>query len=121
MNRTHASIEKYLEEVKKAIHHLVPCDDFINSLREELLDNLEANPDCTVEQLIEEFGKPETIAKDFLENHKELQPHKISKSKKTRNIIIVTLIIALAAVSWYLWDIHQQTQAMATDVIIIEN
>ena len=63
---------------------------------------------------------PRQIAKDFLEGNNAIQPKQIAKGKKTRNIIILVLILSLVALGGYLIDLHGQQQSMATDVIIIE-
>lgn len=75
-------IEEYLMLVQKEIHNLIPCDIFLNSLRDELYENLAEFSDCTIEDLIDEFGEPSTLAKDFLDSKDFLQPKQIAKSKK---------------------------------------
>ena len=118
MNKTDEVIELYLQEIRNAIHNIVPCETFIEGLRQELQDALKSSGDCTLEELISQFGNPETLAKEFLEETEEFQPKKIAKSKKKRNI--VALVVLLIASLGYLYVIHNQNQTKATDVIIIE-
>lgn len=120
MNRTNEIIERYLQDIRKEIHNIVPCEAFIEGLRQELQEALSTSENCTLEELISQFGDPGTVAQEFLEDAEELQPKKIAKSKKKRNIIIAVLIVALVASLGYLYVIHSHTQAKATDVIIIE-
>lgn len=120
INKTDEVIELYLQEIRNAIHNIVPCETFIEGLRQELQDALKSSGDCTLEELISQFGNPETLAKEFLEETEEFQPKKIAKSKKKRNIIIVALVVLLIASLGYLYVIHNQNQTKATDVIIIE-
>lgn len=120
MNKTDEVIELYLQEIRNAIHNIVPCETFIEGLRQELQDALNSSGNCTLEELISQFGNPEALAKEFLEDTEELQPKKIAKSKRKRNIIIAALIVVLVASLSYLYVIHSRDQAKATDVIIIE-
>lgn len=117
MNKTDEVIELYLQEVRNAIHNIVPCETFIEGLRQELQEALDSSEDCALEDLVLQFGHPETLAKDFLEDAEELQPKKIAKSKKKRNIIIIALLILLIASLGYLYEMHEQTQAKAVQTI----
>lgn len=119
MNKTDEVIELYLQEIRNAIHNIVPCETFIEGLRQELQDALNSSGNCTLEELISQFGNPEALAKEFLEDTEELQPKKIAKSKKKRNIIIVTLIVLLIASLGYLYVIHSHDQAKAVETIEI--
>ncbi len=120
MNKTDEVIELYLQEIRNAIHNIVPCETFIEGLRQELQDALKSSGDCTLEELISQFGNPETLAKEFWKKQKSFSQKKIAKSKKKRNIIIVALVVLLIASLGYLYVIHNQNQTKATDVIIIE-
>ncbi len=120
MNKTDEIIEQYLLDIRKAIHNLVPCETFLEGLRQELQEALSTSESCTLEELISQFGDPGTVAQEFLEDTEELHPKKIAKSKRKRNIIIGALIVVLVASLGYLYVIHSQTQVKATDVIIIE-
>lgn len=113
-------VEHYLNRIREEIYNLTPVDDFIEVLRTDLYEYQENNPDCTEEDLESEFGSPEEIAKDFLDGHEVIQPKEITKSKRTRNIIIGFLIVALIATGVYLADLISHQQTMVTDVIIIE-
>ncbi|MGN0732895.1 MAG: hypothetical protein ACI4LC_01830 [Emergencia sp.] len=114
------AIECYLHRIREEFYNLTPVDDFIETLRYDLYEYLNNNPDCTEKDLESEFGSPEEIAKDFLEGHKVTQPKQIAKLKRKRNIIIAVLIITLTVLGGYLINILGQQQSMATDVIIIE-
>ncbi|MFR1723296.1 hypothetical protein [Emergencia timonensis] len=117
MNKTDEVIELYLQEIRNAIHNIVPCETFIEGLRQELQDALNSSGDCTLEELISQFGNPETLAKEFLEETEEFQPKKIAKSKRKRNIIIGALIVILVASLGYLYVIHSHTQAKPVQTI----
>lgn len=119
MNKTDESIELYLQEIRNAIHNIVPCETFIEGVRQELQDAMDASEGCTLEELVLQFGSPESLAKEFLEDAEELQPKKIAKFKKRRNIVIVVLVVLLIASLAYLYVIHRQTQAKAAQTIEI--
>lgn len=84
MSLQNEKIELYLEQVKEAIYGLVECDDLIDSLRQQLYDYAEEHPNLSFEELFDIFGSSEEIAKNFLENTKELTPLHIAK-KDTRS------------------------------------
>ncbi|MDD6881243.1 MAG: hypothetical protein PUE18_06670 [Firmicutes bacterium] len=115
------AVERYLNRIRQEIYNLAPIDDFIEMLRNDLYEYEKSNPDCTEEDLESEFGTPEEIAKDYLDENNVVQPKEVAKSKRKKNIIIAILIVALVVVSAYLIDLHRHQQAMATDVIIIED
>lgn len=113
-------IEEYLNAVRKEIHNLAPADSFLEALRRDLLEFADVNPSFTKADLESEFGSPEELAKDFLEENSAVQPKEVAKSKKRKNIIIGILIVLLIAGAIYVADLASHTQGMATDVIIIE-
>lgn len=118
--RRNETVERFISRIREEIYNLTPVDDYLETLRNDLYEYQENNPECTEEDLESEFGTPEEIAKDFLEGNSAIQPKQIAKGKKTRNIIIAVLILALIAISGYLIDLHNHQQTMATDVIVIE-
>lgn len=55
------------------------------------------HPDCTVEELINQFGSPEDIAKEFLDETSEiLEPKDVFKTNKKLKTSIVALTLFLA-------------------------
>ena len=117
MNKTDEIIEQYLLDIRKAIHNIVPCETFLEGLRQELQEALNTSENCTLEELVSQFGNPESVAQEFLEDAEELQPKKIAKSKRKRNIIIGALIVILVASLGYLYIIHSHDQAKAVQTI----
>lgn len=105
--------------VKEQICNLTSMDDFIQSLYNDLFEYVENNPECTLEEIIDTFGNPEDIAREFLLEAEDFKPNRIAKVKKRRGIIIAGLIILLVLGGIYIIKIHGHTQADATDVIVI--
>lgn len=120
MDKRKTVIEQYLDKIKAQIYKISPVDEFINELRQDLYDYAETNPDCTEEDLASEFGTPEEIANDFLKDHPTLQPKRIIKGKRIRNIIIAVLVVVLVAGGFVFADFLSHRQVKATDVIVIE-
>lgn len=112
-------IDIYMNEVKKELYKLTPAEDFLNELRNNLLDFSEDNPNCSLDDLIEQFGKPEEIAKEFLDNTSTYTPKAIAKRNKRKKIIISLLCILLIIAVVYCIRLSMQTQSKATDVITI--
>ena len=112
-------IDIYINEVKKEIYKLSPADDFLNELKNNLIEYSEDNPNCTMNDLIEQFGAPEDIAKEFLDNTPVYTPKIIAKKRKRKKIIIVLLCVALLIAAVYCIMLSIQTQSKATDVITI--
>lgn len=120
MDKRNEAIEHYLDRIREQIFDFSPADDFIRSLRQDLYEYEKNNPNCTERDLELQFGTPEEIAKDFLEDNPALQPEAVVKGKRSRNIIIIILVVALVGAGLFVYDLSRQRQLKATDVIIIE-
>lgn len=112
-------IDIYMNEVKRELYKLAPADDFLNELKNNLLDFSEDNPNCSMDDLIEQFGKPEDLARDFLDNAFDCSPKSIAKKNKKKKMVIILLCIALIIAAIYCIRLSMQTQSKATDVITI--
>jgi uncharacterized membrane protein len=112
-------IEEYLNEVKENIYRPEKTDRFIDEIRSSLTDYVENNPDCDFEDLVNQFGSPEDVAREYLDSYAYSSPKEISKKNRRRRILIIILIVLLAALIAYCIDISKQTQGKATDVVTI--
>ena len=112
-------IEKYLNEVKENIYSPEKTDRFIDEIRSSLTDYVENNPDCDFEDLVNQFGNPEDVAREYLDSYAYSSPKEISKKNRRRRILIIILIVLLAALIAYCIDISKQTQGKATNVVTI--
>lgn len=112
-------IDIYIDKVKKELYKLAPADAFLKELEDNLIDYSRDNPNCSMDDLIEQFGRPEELAKEFLENTVDYSPKIIARKNKKKKIIIALLCIALVAVVAYCIIISMQTQSKGSDVIII--
>ncbi len=112
-------IDIYIDKVKKELYKLAPADAFLKELEDNLIDYSRDNPNCSMDDLIEQFGRPEELAKEFLENTVDYSPKIIARKNKNKKVIIALLCIALVAVVAYCIIISMQTQSKGSDVIII--
>lgn len=113
-------IESFLKRVRGELYHLAPADDYIEMLRQDMYEFSKNNPGLTEVDLIDVFGSPEDIARDYLEDKNVTHPQSVSKDRAKRNFIIAILVICLLAAGACLVEVLQDRQGMATDVIIIE-
>lgn len=60
--------------IKKNIYHLVPSDEYLEDLRQNLLEYAQQFPDFTYTDLVEQFGKPEDLAAEFVNDQKPYSP-----------------------------------------------
>lgn len=112
-------IELYIRQVKKELYRLAPADAFLASLRESLHDYADYNPNCTLEDLIQQFGSPEETAREFLDSTDNIPPKKKARKKQFRWIITTALAVLLIAAIAYCIDLSRQEQSMAADIIEI--
>ena len=101
MNSKNTIIEGYLDMVRKKIHNAGNADRFIDFLREDLQDFCDNNPGCTEEDLIMEFGKPEDVARNYINDNIKVDPKEVAKGKKKKIALIIVLALILIAILTY--------------------
>ena len=101
MNSKNTIIEGYLDMVRKKIHKAGNADRFIDFLREDLQDFCDNNPGCTEEDLIREFGKPEDVARNYINDNIKVDPKEVAKCKKKKTALIIVLALILIAILTY--------------------
>ncbi len=74
---------------------------FLAALEEDVIRYIEENPDASASQIQEQFGSPDDIAADFIDQ----MPHgQIRKKFRVRNrILVVVIIVALFIVG--IWSV----------------
>lgn len=117
---TNTEIESFLKKIKDGLYHLAPAEEYIETLRQDMYEYYKDNPNLTENDLAREFGEAYDIANDYLELKCVTKPQNIAKSRGKRNFIIAVLLICLVAVGVCLIEVLHDQQAMATDVIIVE-
>lgn len=101
MNSKNTIIEGYLDMIRKKIHKAGNADQFIDFLREDLQDFCDNNPGCTEEDLIKEFGKPEDVARSYINDNIKVDPKEVAKCKKKKTALIIVLALILIAILTY--------------------
>ena len=112
-------IDLYIQQVKKELYRLAPADAFLSALRESLYDYADHNPNCTLEDLIHQFGSPQETAREFLGSMEDIPPKAKARKKRFRWIITTVLAVLLAAVIAHCIDLSRQEQSMDADIIEI--
>lgn len=120
--KTSNAIDLYLGQIKKQTYHLSPAEDFISSLQVELNDYYSEYPDCTVEDLIEQFGTPEDVAVEYLEGcSKKIEPKTFSKSnKRLKRLIIVLAVLLAVSIALVIKSMQSTPMPPAKEINIIE-
>ena len=117
--------EDYIAEIEKELYDISDTEEFINQLRDDIYSYVEKDVTYSINDLKARFGYPEDIAKDFWESKEKLNPKHISQNKKKKkkiiSVLIVSLLVLTVCFGIYIHRISIQKQAMATDVIIIDN
>ncbi|MBQ3518910.1 MAG: hypothetical protein IJA31_06285 [Clostridia bacterium] len=113
-------IKEYIKSVKKQI--VCPTAESRQMLRElqaNVSDFVQENPDADMVQIVEQFGKPETIANLHLAN---MSKNRITKAVNTRKVVVTAVVIALAMLaitfSVALYDNHKTEIVFYNDTII---
>ena len=113
------NIDIFVDRVEKKLHNLAPHDAFLSDLRSDLTDFVSDDPDCTIDDMIEQFGRPEDIARDYLDSTGCNAPREIARKNKRRNIAIIALVAVLIAFGVYHYIDSQPREAMTVDVEVI--
>lgn len=96
-------IDKYLNNVQKALHHLIPDEPYLSDLRTNLEEYVQQFPGCTYEDLVSQFGSPENVAQDFIDT---VKPNSISHRVKLRKSNILIFITLTSVIIFLLLFVH---------------
>lgn len=116
-----ALINEYIDNVNHEIYNLFPAKDFLAALRTDVENFVSEFPQCTYSDIVEQFGSPEFVARDFIESSDSHTPKEKAAKKKRLQILLVVLIIAALACIVYSILLSSQRQVMYDDVITIES
>ncbi len=86
-------IKEYIKSVKKQI--VCPTAESRQMLRElqaNVSDFVQENPDADMVQIVEQFGKPEEIAKNYLA---DAEPQNIKKAINIRKMLVAAIVASL--------------------------
>lgn len=114
MNKTDSrKIEHYFRQIRL----LIPVSSkgvkkFLRDFRSSVEEYWEEHPECSAEDLIEQFGSPEDVAYEYVSSvDAEEICRRISISKFVRRAVGIIAAVAVVAAGyrvWMLYDIHQQ-------------
>lgn len=118
MNKTEL-IKKYIDQVRHNIYNLYPADDFLSALQDDLEDYTTQFPECDFDDIIEQFGNPEMVARDFLNNADTDSPKAKARKKKLTRILFIVIIIVVICLIVYCCLIASQQQVWLEDTTTI--
>lgn len=95
--------DKYLNNVQKALHHLIPDEPYLSDLRANLEEYVNQFPDCTYEDLVSQFGSPENVAQDFIDT---VKPDSITHRVKQKKRNLLLFIILAGIIIFLLLFVH---------------
>lgn len=88
---TQSEINKYIKDIKKQLlYGTRETKQFLKELKQNIVDYVEENQGADMEQIMEQFGKPEDIAATFFEHYDN---EEIRKKLKIRHIVVTCVII----------------------------
>lgn len=111
--------DKYISEIRKQLYSLTDADDFLKELNNDLSYFIQDNPECSMDDIIEQFGSPEDVAKEILDSSPDFVPAKPASQNRRKWVIIAVLCIVLIVAAIYTTVLSTQTQSRATDVITV--
>lgn len=112
-------VETYLSKIKNELDNSTKADEFIKGIENEIYEYFDSVSDCTEEDLVSHFGKPEDIANEFTESSETVTPREVKKSKWKRNLIIAILIALIAYAGYYAYDLYVHTHGYLVETVII--
>ncbi len=112
-------IKEYIEQVRHNIYNLYPADDFLSALRSDLEEYTTQFPECNFDDLIEQFGTPEMVARDFLSNADTDSPRTKAQKKKLKLTLWICTLLIIAILGTLCIIAATQRQVMFEDVTTI--
>ena len=109
-------IEKYINDIRKNIYHLVPSDDYLDDLRQNLSEYAQQFPDFTYTDLVAQFGKPEELATEFVSSQKPYSPKERAAFRNKFRIFIFTSLSIIIIMTVIMAISSRDRQVMYTDV-----
>lgn len=112
-------IKEYMDQVRHNIYNLYPADDFLSALQNDLEDYTAQFPDCDFDDIVEQFGNPELVARDFLNNADTDSPRTKARKKKLKIILWICALVIIGVLAVLCIFAATQRQVMFEDVTTI--
>ena len=94
---------------------------FIRDLEQDIRDYEYSNPECTLQNLIDNFGEPELIAKQQIELMSEDDLLRISKKRKRYLVAVIILCIACIVLIGYVRHVLVDMQGTGELTLEVED
>ena len=97
---TQKQINKYIKDIKKELlYGTKESRQFLKELKQNVTDYAEENQNADMEQVTEQFGKPEDIAATFFEQYGK---EDIKKKVDIRRVVIAATIAVIILLSFFI-------------------
>lgn len=116
------SVSVYLKAVRTFMKTTISANKkFLYDLEQDIRDYENSNPECTLQDLIDNFGEPELIAKQQIELMSEEDLLRISKKRKRYLVVVITLCIACIALIGYVRHVLVDMQGTGELTLEVED
>ena len=112
-------VNKYIKALSKQIVYPgKKKKKYLSEIKMDLLNSTESNPDADYELLCENFGSPESLAKEFMDN---VDPAEYKKAVSKKRVLLIAVIIAIAIWAVFILSLwiegHKQINGYTLDYI----
>lgn len=103
-----AWLKKYFQQVKrKLVGSRKERAEFIGGFTTDVTGYIELHPNCTSEDILLQFGKPEDISKEFNSMlDEDVLQKQIHRKRWFRVFLAAVLIVLVILVGFYIQDMH---------------
>lgn len=108
----------YINQVRRNIYNPSSAKLFLAALQNDLEEYVTQFPESTFDNLVEQFGTPETVAQDFLDSVQTIPLRKKVLQKKRRTITWIILLVILLFLLAFCIALSSQQQVMFDDVTV---
>lgn len=116
------SVSVYLKAVRSFMKPITSANKkFIRDLEQDIRDYEYSNPECTLQNLIDNFGEPELIAKQQIELMSEDDLLRISKKRKRYLVAVIILCIACIVLIGYVRHVLVDMQGTGELTLEVED
>ena len=116
------SVNVYLKAVRTFMKPIVSANKkFLCDLEQDIRDYEHSNPECTLQDLIDNFGEPELIAKQQIELMSEEDFLRISKKRKRYFVAVIILCIVCIALIGYVRHVLVDMQGTGELTLEVED
>ena len=116
MNTANKDLAQYFKNVKKRLNFpLKQKEQLIKGIENDLQEYEAEHPNCTYDEIVERYGKPEALAENCMS---EWGPHVIQRMKKRNRIKMILIGVFIACLLCVLISVLLAQPVRVTETII---